>query len=106
MVIISDYNSACCYKFQLLGLGLIVAGVYAYIELRTYLDLFGNEALNAPAIVLIAFGCITFIIAAIGCIGACKESSCLLLTVSSADTIGHGLSTSSNSLDYVLNYCH
>lgn len=59
---------------------MIVAGAYAYVQLSDYLDIVGNPMLNAPAIVLIVFGVITFIIAAIGCIGACKESSCLLFT--------------------------
>lgn len=66
--------------FCLLGLGFIAAGVYVYVALREYLDFLGNENVNAPAIVLIVFGCITFVIAAIGCIGACKESPCLLFT--------------------------
>lgn len=66
--------------FCLIGIGLVAAGVYAYVALKSYLDIVGNPMINAPAIVIISFGCITFLIAAIGCIGACKESSCLLYT--------------------------
>ena len=67
---------------QLIAVGMIAAGAYAYATLSKYLDFFGNEKVNAPAIVLIVFGAITFLIAALGCIGACKESACVLFTVS------------------------
>lgn len=65
-----------------MGIGLLVAGIYSYVALREYLDFLDNPNINIPGIVLIVLGCLTFIIAAIGCIGACKESPCLLFTVS------------------------
>lgn len=66
--------------FCLIGVGLVAVGIYAYITLRDYLNILGNPMINAPAIVLIVFGFITFVIAAMGCFGACKESPCLLFT--------------------------
>jgi len=66
--------------FCLIGVALVAVGIYAYITLRDYLNILGDARINAPAIVLIVFGVITFIIAALGCIGACKESPCLLFT--------------------------
>ena len=71
-----------CFVLQLIGVALVAVGIYAYITLRDYLNILGDARINAPAIVLIVFGVITFIIAALGCIGACKESPCLLFTVS------------------------
>lgn len=41
----------------------------------------GDELWSAPA-VLMAIGAIVFIIAFLGCCGAIKESSCMVLTVS------------------------
>jgi len=66
--------------FCLIGIALVAVGIYAYITLRDYLNILGDSSINAPAIVLIVFGVITFIIAALGCFGACKESPCLLFT--------------------------
>ena len=67
---------------QLLGIGMLAAGIYAYIALSDYFDFLGQKNVNIPAYLLIGYGCLTVVIAAIGCIGACKESPCLLFTVS------------------------
>ncbi|XP_067929170.1 leukocyte surface antigen CD53-like [Watersipora subatra] len=75
-VLLIVFNSIFC----LLGIGLIAGGIYAVIKLRDYLNILGNNSGNAVAILIIVFGVITFIIAAIGCLGACKESPCLLFT--------------------------
>jgi len=66
--------------FCLIGVALVAVGIYAYITLSDYLNILGDSRINAPAIVLIVFGVITFIVAAMGCFGACKESPCLLFT--------------------------
>jgi len=66
--------------FCLIGVALIAVGIYAYITLSDYLNILGDAKINAPAIVLIVFGVITFIVAAMGCFGACKESPCMLFT--------------------------
>lgn len=66
--------------FCLIGIALVAVGIYAYITLSDYLNILGDSKINAPAIVLIVFGVITFIVAALGCFGACKESPCLLFT--------------------------
>lgn len=72
------------FLFQFIGGGLIITGTYAYIQLKDYTNFFGDVNINAPAMVMITFGVITFGIAAIGCVGAMKESPCFLYTVRSS----------------------
>lgn len=60
----------------------MIVGTYAYIQLKDYKHFFGDINIYVPVIVLILFGCVTFAVAGIGCLGAFKERSCLLFVVS------------------------
>lgn len=68
--------------FQVFGALLIGLGVYVQAELNQYLDFFEAGVANGPAVVLITFGAITFVVAFFGCCGAIKENHCMTITVS------------------------
>ncbi|XP_046672077.1 tetraspanin-17-like [Homalodisca vitripennis] len=65
--------------FQLVGLGILSVGVWAWSEKDTFSNLsrLANVALD-PAFVLIIAGTVTFIIGFTGCVGALRENTCLL----------------------------
>lgn len=85
---------------QLLGLGILTVGVWAWSEKDTFHNLskIANIALD-PAFILICIGkhkfkfwcvcvlicllgTVTFVIGFTGCVGALRENTCLLATVS------------------------
>merc|ERR1711994_740149 len=65
--------------FQLLGLGILAIGVWAWTEKDTFnnLSLLTNIALD-PAFIFIWAGAITFLIGFTGCVGALRENTALL----------------------------
>ncbi|XP_068081467.1 tetraspanin-5 isoform X1 [Anabrus simplex] len=65
--------------FQLLGLGILAVGIWAWTEKDTFNNLsrLTNIALD-PAFILILVGTVTFIIGFTGCVGALRENTCLL----------------------------
>lgn len=65
--------------FALTGLILIVTGSVIQGVYSQYLDFLGSKVLNAP-VLLIAVGCLIFVITFFGCCGAIKESHCMTLT--------------------------
>ncbi|PNF25396.1 Tetraspanin-5, partial [Cryptotermes secundus] len=69
----------CSFLFQLLGLGILAVGVWAWTEKDTFNNLsrLTNIALD-PAFILILIGTVTFIIGFTGCVGALRENTCLL----------------------------
>ncbi|PSN31012.1 Tetraspanin-17 [Blattella germanica] len=73
------YNNKyfCC--LQLLGLGILAVGIWAWTEKDTFNNLsrLTNIALD-PAFILILIGTVTFIIGFTGCVGALRENTCLL----------------------------
>ena len=64
---------------QLTGLILITTGGVIQGVYSQYLDFLGSKVLNAP-VLLIAVGCLIFVITFFGCCGAIKESHCMTLT--------------------------
>jgi len=66
--------------FLVFGALLIGLGVYVQAELNQYLDFFEAGVANGPAVVLITFGAITFVVAFFGCCGAIKENHCMTIT--------------------------
>jgi len=72
--------------FLLFGALLIGLGAYVWIALKDYLDFFSGSV-SGPAIVLIVFGAITFIVAFFGCCGAIKENHCMTMTFAALITI-------------------
>ena len=64
---------------QLLGLGILAIGVWAWTEKDTFnnLSLLTNVALD-PAFIFIWAGAITFLIGFTGCVGALRENTALL----------------------------
>nr|ACO15773.1 CD63 antigen [Caligus clemensi] len=67
--------------FALSGLVLIICGGVIQGIYAEYLDFLGDQFFNIP-ILLIAVGCITFVVTFFGCCGAIKESHCMTLTFS------------------------
>lgn len=61
----------------------MAVGVWAWAEKDTFnnLNRLTNVALD-PALILIVVGSITFMIGFTGCVGALRENTCLLATVS------------------------
>ena len=61
---------------QLLGLGILAIGVWAWTEKDTFnnLSLLTNVALD-PAFIFIWAGAITFVIGFTGCVGALRENT-------------------------------
>ena len=71
------------FIFQLLGLGILAIGVWAWTEKDTFnnLSLLTNIALD-PAFIFIWAGAITFLIGFTGCVGALRENTALLAAYS------------------------
>lgn len=67
--------------FLIFGAVLIGVGAYVQIQLKDYLDFIdlAGGSVNGPAIVLIVFGAITFVVAFFGCCGAIKENRCMVM---------------------------
>jgi len=78
-----------CVKYSLLvfnaiffcsGLALIITGTVIQTRFRAYASLIGSDlALSSPAFLLIGVGVLVFVVGFLGCVGAFRESSCLLL---------------------------
>ena len=65
----------------MIGIGLIAAGAYVQVNLKSYSELIGGQ-LSAAAVFFIILGVLIFMIAAFGCCGAYKENYCCIMTVS------------------------
>jgi len=67
------------FVFAIVGLGLIGLGAYIQISAKSYLDFLSDNYLNTPILIII-LGCVIFVIAFFGWMGAWKESSCMIYT--------------------------
>ncbi|XP_046364084.1 CD63 antigen-like [Haliotis rufescens] len=65
--------------FVIVGCALIGVGAYVQTQLTDVASIFGSEY-NGPGILLIFVGVIIFLIAAFGCLGACRENHCCIMT--------------------------
>jgi len=61
----------------IIGLGTTIHAIY------NHFDSFLEDRFFSPANLLIAVGCIVFIVAFFGCCGAARESTCMIMIVSS-----------------------
>lgn len=66
---------------QACAVGLIAIGVAAQVFLNQTISQETTPASLLP-VVIIAVGVFLFLVAFVGCCGACKENSCLMITVS------------------------
>jgi CD63 antigen len=64
------------------GLALIGLGAYVQIQAKEYLDFLGNQYVNTP-IIFIILGVVIFIVAFLGCCGACTKNKCMMYTYAS-----------------------
>ncbi|XP_055296822.1 CD63 antigen-like [Sitodiplosis mosellana] len=67
--------------FALTGIAILTVGTVIFTAFNHYQNFLGEGLWSTP-IVLMAIGAIVFIIAFLGCCGAIKESSCMVLTFS------------------------
>lgn len=65
--------------FTLAGCVLIGFGAWSQIAAKDYLNFLGESYVNTP-IFLMVVGGIIFIVAFVGCCGACQENKCLIYT--------------------------
>jgi CD63 antigen len=65
--------------FTLAGCVLIGFGAWSQIAAKDYLNFLGENYVNTP-IFLMVVGGIIFIVAFVGCCGACQENRCLIYT--------------------------
>lgn len=64
--------------------GILIIGVGTTIEaVYNNFDTFLEDRFYSPATMLIAIGCIVFVVAFFGCCGAVRESTCMIMFVSS-----------------------
>lgn len=65
--------------FTIAGCVLIGFGAWSQIAAKNYLNFLGENYVNTP-IFLMVVGGIIFIVAFVGCCGACQENKCLIYT--------------------------
>jgi len=65
--------------FAVAGIAIIATGAYTQIEAKDYLNFVGSSYVNTPIFMMILGGVI-LLISIFGCLGACKESKCLIYT--------------------------
>jgi hypothetical protein len=63
--------------------GILISGVGATIKaIYNNFDTLLEDRFYSPATLLIAIGCIVFVVAVFGCCGALQESTCMIMIVS------------------------
>lgn len=70
-------------SLQACAVGLIVVGIGAQLVLSQTISQGATPGSVLP-VVIIAVGAFLFLVAIVGCCGACKENYCLMITVSGA----------------------
>jgi hypothetical protein len=65
---------------QLSGITILVIGTVIQIKYRLYVNIFGNDFLAAP-ILLICVGSVVAVLGFFGCCGAIRENYCMTMTV-------------------------
>lgn len=70
-------------SLQACAVGLIAVGIGAQLVLSQTISQGATPASVLP-VVIIAVGAFLFLVAIVGCCGACKENYCLMITVSEA----------------------
>lgn len=79
--VLGDWSHPDPRSLQACAVGLIAVGVAAQYVLSQTIS---QEATPGSVllVVIIAVGAFLFLVAIVGCCGACKENSCLMITVS------------------------
>lgn len=90
MKILLIFNLCCWCCFQLSGISLIVLGSIVLSNISSYEDLYSNNPEIIPILMIVA-GCLTFVMAFIGCFGALKKSVWMMYTVSILYTLSNWL---------------
>lgn len=91
------FTFLCMYRFQLLGLGLLIVGIIMKVDSdiiekeevsKTLNEVtfngnlkLGNVA-SSLSVLIICIGVFVLIVAAFGCFGACCKNRCMLVVVS------------------------
>ena len=84
-----------CVFLQLVGAALLVLGCWYLIDTRTvkFNDVSREAGLtsvfHSAAIIICVIGVVIILVAILGCIGACQESSVCLIVVCEPQTIIH-----------------
>ena len=65
--------------FTIAGCVLLGFGAWSQIDAKNYLNFLGDNYVQTP-IFLMVVGGIIFVVAFLGCCGACRESKCLIQT--------------------------
>jgi hypothetical protein len=79
---VSSDTSKCCICSQITG--ILIIGLGTTIQaIYNHFDTFLEDRFFSPANLLIAIGCIVFVMAFFGCCGAARESTCMIMIVSS-----------------------
>ena len=75
-------TNRCCVCSQISGILIIGLGT-TILAIYNHFDSFLEDRFFSPANLLIAVGCIVFVVAFFGCCGAARESTCMIMIVSS-----------------------
>jgi len=93
------------FSFSLLFVisGIIIIGLGTTIHaIYTHFDSFLEDRFFSPAYLLIAIGCIVFVVAFFGCCGAARESTCMIMIFAVLLAIVFVLELSAGLAGYVL----
>ncbi|KXJ16595.1 Tetraspanin-33 [Exaiptasia diaphana] len=63
--------------FWLISVVVLMIGVYVMVELKDVINSL-SDIWTQPAIIMVAFGALLFIITFVGCIGSLRENTCML----------------------------
>ncbi len=80
----------CVFYLQFAGLGVLCIGIWMHFDRTTFMYLHimrGTEytdLVDKMPYILVGIGCSVTVISFLGCCGACSESICFLVVVSSA----------------------
>jgi len=75
-------TNRCCVCSQISGILIIGIGTTIH-AIYNHFDTLLEDRFFTPAYLLIAIGCIVFVVAFFGCFGAVRESTCMIMIVSS-----------------------
>ena len=78
------------YKIQLLGLGLLTCGIWAWTEKGFFDDIADQTEIPLdPVVLIISIGFVMFILSFAGCLGSLRENICLLKFVSESEILAY-----------------
>ncbi|XP_055296819.1 23 kDa integral membrane protein-like isoform X2 [Sitodiplosis mosellana] len=69
------------FLFAIIGIAMITVGAIVRTKIVDYHDFIDYDLTPYPILLIVA-GCVVFLIAFLGCCGACKESTCMIFLYS------------------------